>query len=901
MALLSNDEVRLRISAETSGGNAVEQLAQNIDNLARQGGEAAPALGVLANQIRRVAADADSFNASLGRSAGGVGQLITAVKPMAAAIAAAFGVQEVARMAADFDSLNRSMGAIQGQGAKAAAEVAYLTDAANRLGLEVQSVSKTYASWLASIKDTALEGEKGRAVFESVAGAMAKLGKSAADTDGAMMALGQMVSKGKVSMEELRQQLAERLPGAMQAAAAGAGLTVEQLTRMVESGGVLAEDLLPGLARELDKLYGGTKPDGMVSSWNRLKNAVFETVGQLGQAPAAMAAVGSQFAVVKEIVLLTGTAFVTVAEGVTLLAGSLGAVAGAIATGNWSGLGDAIKKMADESASRINNLASQTAIAQGVQLAFGNSVQKASTQVAESASQYLAIAAAYTEVNAVVTKQVELSEKSLAARQAEGKAAIDFAAQFGTEAEKRAEAAEQAEIEAAALQRVAEAKQTAANVAQAQLAALEAEVAAMDKVSPARKKEIEELQRSTALKKEEAAQSTASAQAGQIRAAGLQTESQALADNSKRVIELRAAWQAASTEADTLAAAVKAGTATKEQAAAASIKAGQAESLYRDAVADATVAAQARLALAKTEASLQQSALQNDLYRANTILEIAKQRGNEKEIAQAQIAVWRIELEISEAQAQASRLEAEAMLIVAKAKRAELEASGALTEAKKAELAVMDANIKAKQLEAEKYDLIAARMKSLSYETKELKSGFDQLSNATDSAAASADRAAGSYEDLRGSIVAAGKASDGWSRDTNGNIVAGGPNASALAAKYSKSLEEARIFEEQFAFFYQQGLQTYTGSDRSGTAYAEQYAIENAKQEVSRQMQEQAKSSKSENSSQNSAGPTGNTFYGSVGRTININLNGKSTSIRVANQTDADALVGTLQELAARS
>ena len=55
--------------------------------------------------------------------------------------------------------------------------------------------------------------------------------------------------------------------------------------------------------------------------------------------------------------------------------------------------------------------------------------------------------------------------QTLAARQAEGKAALDFVAQFGTEAEKRAEAADQAELEAAALQRVAEAKQLAANVA----------------------------------------------------------------------------------------------------------------------------------------------------------------------------------------------------------------------------------------------------------------------------------------------------------------------------------------------------------------------------------------------------------------------------------------------------
>ena len=83
--------------------------------------------------------------------------------------------------------------------------------------------------------------------------------------------------------------------------------------------------------------------------------------------------------------------------------------------------------------------------------------------------------------------------------------------------------------------------------------------------------------------------------------------------------------------------------------------------LYRDALADATAAAERHVAAEKSAASIQQSALQNDLYRANTILEIAKQRGNEKDVAEAQIAVWRIELQISEAQAVAAKKEAEAM------------------------------------------------------------------------------------------------------------------------------------------------------------------------------------------------------------------------------------------------
>lgn len=898
MAILSDDEVKIRIGAETTGTAAVEDLARNIDKLATQGGEAAPALGRLAGEVRKLQTDAGQLNASLGQAGGGLDDFVGKLKPIAGAIAAAFGATEVARMAADFDSLNRSMAAIQGQGAKAAAEVAYLTDAANRLGLEVQSVSKTYASWLASIKGTALEGEKGRAVFESVAGAMAKLGKSAADTDGAMMALGQMVSKGKVSMEELRQQLAERLPGAMQAAAAGAGLTVDQLTRMVESGGVLAEDLLPGLASELNKLYGSSSADGMVSSWNRLKNAVFETAGQIGQTQAVMAAFNGVAGGLKEIVLVLGTGALTAAEGIGLLGKTIGATAAAIQSGNWGMLREEIGKMADESATRINALASQTMIAQGVQKAFGDSVQQAGAQAAASASQYLAISAAYTEVNAAAAKQVELSEKTLAARQAEGKAALDFVAQFGTEAEKRAEAADQAELEAAAMQRVAEAKQLAANVATAQLAALEAEVAAMEKVSPARKKEIEELQRSTALKQQEAAQATATAQAAEIRAAGLQTESAALADNSKRVTELRDAWQAAAAKADTLAAAVKAGAATKEQAAAASIAAGQAEKLYRDSLTDVTAALQAQAAVARSAVALEERGASLRLEQIRTQMEVAKARGRDNEVAALQIEYSRVQIELASLKAKALRAEADAQLALIAAKRAELEASGQLTRVKELELQAQTKAAEAKQIDARIAEELASRTR--------------QLNTVVRSSGDAMDRASGSAEKLGDSWGRAADEADRYSQSASraGNIETrelrtGGVDGYAEGVRRGLSDAEAKRFAELMG-----AATTRANAKAQGDAAQSQGLLFNGRDYANlletemRAAAEQARIDVS-NAARSAAGQTSpaagpgtivkNTY------TVDLRTPTGTRTVRVADQASADTLISTLQELAARS
>lgn len=800
------------------------------------------------------------------------------------------------------ETFARTMTLLTGSSEKAAAEMEYVRGAANRLGLEVQTASKSYTQLVAATKGTAMEGESARKVFEAVSGAMASLGKSSSETNDALRAVNQMASKGTVQMEELKGQLGEALPGAMKAAANGAGLTVAELTKMVETGGVLAEDLLPALANGLNEMYktGTTNNDTFVANWARLKNAITDTFQVIGDT--------GLFRALVVVVEQVGIAIGGLTGAFVLLGKTFGITAGAIATFDWKHPIDSMVRWRDsvsQAADEIQkNLDKQKAAAQGAadkQKEAADAVEASGQKASAAAGNWLQIENAYTKASDTSKKYIENLKTLQAARDSEAAAMKAYADTYGTEKEKL-EASSNAALEhEKALRALSEQVNADLEISKAKLASLEAERRVDGSLTEAKEKLREELEKTIVAKQAEADKTLQATSAAH--SATLQAEASAsvYADHAKQIYALRDAYQAAESEYQRLAALNATGVNVAKELKTADEARAKALLLYRDALSDATAAAERHAVAERNAASLQQSALQNDLYRANTILEIAKQRGNEKEIAQAQIAVWRIELEISEAQAQASRLEAEAMLIVAKAKRAELEASGALTEAKKAELAVMDANIKAKQLEAEKYDLIAARMKSLSYETKELKSGFDQLSNATDSAAASADRAAGSYEDLRGSIVAAGKASDGWSRDTNGNIVAGGPNASALAAKYSKSLEEARIFEEQFAFFYQQGLQTYTGSDRSGTAYAEQYAIENAKQEVSRQMQEQAKSSKSENSSQNSAGPTGNTFYGSVGRTININLNGKSTSIRVANQTDADALVGTLQELAARS
>lgn len=168
------------------------------------------------------------------------------------------GIKELINTASQFEVLNKQLEfAFSGmQGAGDAMEFA--RDTANRLGLDLLSTAQAYAKLAASTKGTTLEGEATKTMFLGVASAAATMGLSADQVNGVMLALSQIASKGVVSMEELRQQLGERLPGVMKIAADSMGLTVAELNKLVESGNLASEEFLGKFGEELLKVFGPT-------------------------------------------------------------------------------------------------------------------------------------------------------------------------------------------------------------------------------------------------------------------------------------------------------------------------------------------------------------------------------------------------------------------------------------------------------------------------------------------------------------------------------------------------------------------------------------------------------------------------------------------------------------------
>lgn len=131
----------------------------------------------------------------------------------------------------------------------------FLTETAERYGLEILSLTQAYNQFSASAQGTTLEGEKSKEIFDAVAKSSAMLGVSTEDTNGVLRALGQMMSKGKVQAEELRGQLGDRMAGAFRLFADGMGVSTAELDKMLKDGKVITEEVLPKFAAELNKKY----------------------------------------------------------------------------------------------------------------------------------------------------------------------------------------------------------------------------------------------------------------------------------------------------------------------------------------------------------------------------------------------------------------------------------------------------------------------------------------------------------------------------------------------------------------------------------------------------------------------------------------------------------------------
>jgi tape measure domain-containing protein len=157
----------------------------------------------------------------------------------------------------------------------------FLVDMAKKYGLEINALTGNFAKFTASASASNMSMEEQRKIFESVSRAVTAFGMSAEDSNGVFLALSQMMSKGKISSEELRLQMGERLPIALQAMAKAAGTSVAGLDKLLKEGKLMSADVLPKFADALNEMIPNVDTNNLETSVNRLKNIFTELVNSM--------------------------------------------------------------------------------------------------------------------------------------------------------------------------------------------------------------------------------------------------------------------------------------------------------------------------------------------------------------------------------------------------------------------------------------------------------------------------------------------------------------------------------------------------------------------------------------------------------------------------------------------
>lgn len=192
--------------------------------------------------------------------------------------------RKIIDVTAKTQSFNNAINASSRSNEEGALNVQFMNRQVDRLGLDLNAAQKGYKTFTGAMMGSSLQGAKANNVFRQVSEATTITGLDAEQTEGSFLALGQMMSKGTVQAEELRGQLAERIPGAFQIGARAMGMTTRQLGDAMKEGLIDSATFLVKFGDELERTYGGkleastnsvrSNLNRMGTEWERLQVTV---------------------------------------------------------------------------------------------------------------------------------------------------------------------------------------------------------------------------------------------------------------------------------------------------------------------------------------------------------------------------------------------------------------------------------------------------------------------------------------------------------------------------------------------------------------------------------------------------------------------------------------------------
>jgi tape measure domain-containing protein len=272
---------------EAGGGAA--RGSQNAANGLRQiPGAANQASSSLKDLIRQLSGVEQQGRQSLSLFQRFRGQLLSIAAASGGVYAVQSALQGVVQAQLSLDAVqSRFSVAFEGDQSKVQRAMDFTRQTADELGLVYTTLATQYSKLAAASLGTNLEGEKTEQIFRSISEAARVLRLTDDEVAGSFKALTDIISKGTIQAEELKGQLGDRFPGAVQIMAKALGVGTEELASMMEQG-QLTSDSLVEFAAEIKKRVApalGEAIESPAAAFDRLRNAIFDaqtTIAQSG-------------------------------------------------------------------------------------------------------------------------------------------------------------------------------------------------------------------------------------------------------------------------------------------------------------------------------------------------------------------------------------------------------------------------------------------------------------------------------------------------------------------------------------------------------------------------------------------------------------------------------------------
>ena len=276
--------------------NSVTTAATDrLRNLALQGKQNSIEFQKLAQTVRNVQIQMSSANNIVNKATGfnQLGNSILNLNNALGAFSLGYIINQVhdlgksvVNTSMDFQALENRMNASAADKSIGADSLSYIRKEADRLGLSFKGTADSFAGFEAAALRSGLTLGQTKQIFSDISTAATSMQLPATNVELTFKALEQIAGKGTVSMEELRQQLGDHLPGAFEIAAKSMGMTTREFYNMVSEGKVLSSEFLPAFARALKEELGGSALDASTqlrASINRLNTDVMDSSNAWGE------------------------------------------------------------------------------------------------------------------------------------------------------------------------------------------------------------------------------------------------------------------------------------------------------------------------------------------------------------------------------------------------------------------------------------------------------------------------------------------------------------------------------------------------------------------------------------------------------------------------------------------